>query len=95
MQKMIIQDIVQVNTSTYAIRFSGPEKPLNAMNNFLQRQSRDKAYWDDNGKAWIIRLDFLRCLSAHFENIERALVIADRAAALKKMRMLARPKPES
>lgn len=45
MQKMIIQDIVQVNASTYAIRFSGFEKPLNAMNSFLQRQSRNKAYW--------------------------------------------------
>ena len=89
MQKLIIQDIEQINAYTYAIRFSGPEKPLNGMNGFLRQQSKNKAYWDSNvlnGKGgWIVRLDFLRRLSGHFENVERGLVIADRRAAQKKI----------
>jgi hypothetical protein len=90
MQKLIIQDISQVNAYTYAIRFSGFSRPLNAINSFLQRQSRNKAYWDENGKAWIIHLDFLRHISRHFENVERGLVIADRKAVQKQIISLAR-----
>lgn len=97
MQKLIIQDIVQLNAYTYGICFHGAKKPFHAMNGFLRRQSRNKVYWSstvfDEKGGWIIRLDFLRRISAHFENTERALVIADRAIALKKMRMLTEPKP--
>jgi hypothetical protein len=89
MQKLIIQDIEQINAYSYALRFTGPEKSLNAMNCFLRQKSKNKAYWDSNvlgGKGgWIVRLDFLRQLSGHFENGERGLVIADRRAAQKKI----------
>lgn len=90
MQKLIIQDIIQLNAYTYIICFSGTEKRLNEMNVFLRRQSRNKAYYDstmfDDTGGWIMKLDLLRRISAHFENAERALVIADRKAALKKMK---------
>ena len=77
----------------YAVYFSGPERSQYAMNVFLARQPKEYAYWDENGLhgkgAWIIRLDFFRRLTAHFENVERAIVIAERAAALKQINMLA------
>jgi len=94
MQKLIIQDIAQINPDWYAIRFGGPERPLSAMNSFLARQTKKNAYWDETGLhgkgAWILRLDVFKRLTSHFENTERALVIAERVAALKQINMLAR-----
>jgi hypothetical protein len=96
MQKLIIQDINKINANTYAIRLSGSEPSLTAMDSYLTRQSKDKAYWDENAfhgnGGWIIHLDFLRRISKHFENVERAVVIAERMDALKKINMLAKSK---
>lgn len=94
MQKVIIQDIAKMSDDWYAMRFYGPERPQYAMTVFLARQPKESAYWDENGLhgkgAWIIRLDFFRRLTARFENLERALVIAERVAALKQINKLAR-----
>jgi hypothetical protein len=93
MQKLIIQDIAKMNNDWYAVCFYGPERLQHAMDVFLARQSKEYAYWDDNelhGKgAWIVRLDFFKRLTARFENLERAIVIAQRVAALKQINMLA------
>ena len=63
------------------------------MNVFLAREPKEYTYWDENGLhgkgTWIIRLDFLKRLTARFENVERAIVIAERVAALKQINMLA------
>lgn len=96
MQKLIIQDITQINPHTYAIRFSGTESSFDAMDAYLARQDEKNAYWDDNAfhgnGGWIVRLLFLRRLSKHFENVERAIVVAERMAALKQINMLVRRK---
>ena len=93
MQKVIIQDIAKMSDDWYAVYFCGPERSQYAMNVFLARQPKEYAYWDENGLhgkgAWIIRLDFFRRLTARFENVERAIVIAERVAALKQINMLA------
>ena len=39
--------------------------------------------------AWIVHLDFFKRLTTRFENLERAIVIAERVAALKQINMLA------
>lgn len=96
MHKLIIQDILQINANTYAIRFSGAESSLNIMDAYLTRQSKKSVYWDEqvfhgNG-GWVMRLTFLRHIGKHFENTERAIVVAERMAALKKINMLARRK---
>ena len=94
MYKLIIQDIIKINANMYAIRFSGIEPSFTTMDRYLTQQAKKKAYWDENAfhgnGGWIVRLDFLRRLSGHFENVERGLVIAERRAALKKITMLAK-----
>jgi hypothetical protein len=94
MQKLIIQDIAQINAQWYAIRFDGLERRLHAMTVFLAQQTNANAYWDETGLygkgAWIVRLDLLKRLTTRFENIERAIIIAERVAALKQINMLAR-----
>jgi len=93
MQKLIIQDIAKINDEWYAVCFHGPERSQHAMNISLVRQPKESVYWDENGLhskgAWIIHLDFFRRLTARFENVERALVIAERVAALKQINILA------
>lgn len=93
MQKLIIQDIAKQNDNWYAISFYGPERSQHAMNVFLVRQPKEYLYWDENGLhgkgAWIIHLDFFKRLTARFENVERAIVIAERVAALKQINLLA------
>src|SRR5437588_12574361 len=93
MQKLIIQDIAKMNDDWYAVCFHGPERSQHAMNAFLARQPKEYAYWDENGLhgkgAWIVRLDFFQRLTARFENGERAMVIAQRVAALKQINLLA------
>jgi hypothetical protein len=96
MHKLIIQDITQINTTTYAIRFSGTKSSLNIMDAYLTRQDKTSAYWDEsafhgNG-GWIVRLLFLKRLSKHFENVERAIVVAERRAALQQINTLVRRK---
>jgi len=94
MQKVIIHDIAKMSDNWYAVCFCGPERSQYAMNAFLARQPKESAYWDENGLhgrgAWIIHLDFFRRLTARFENMERAIVIAERVAALKQINKLAR-----
>jgi len=93
MQKLIIQDIAKMNDDWHAICFYGPKRSYHAMNVFLARQPKEDTYWDEHGLhgkgAWIVRLDFFKRLTAHFENGERALVIAERAAALHQINLLA------
>jgi hypothetical protein len=93
MQKLIIQDIAKMNDDWYAMCFHGPERSQYAMNVFLARQPKEYVYWDENGLhgkgAWIIHLNFFRRLTARFENLERALVIAERVAALQQINLLA------
>ena len=94
MHKLIIQDIIQINATTYAIRFSGMKSSLDVMDAYLTRQNKKSTYWDErvfhgNG-GWVMRLDFLKRISGHFENVERAIVIAERKAALKQINMVAR-----
>ena len=78
----------------YAVSFCGLERSQYAMNVFLAQQPKESAYWDENGLhgkgAWIIHLDFFRRLTARFENLERAIIIAERVAALKQINKLAR-----
>ena len=66
MQKLIIQDIAQINADWYAIRFSGPERLQHTMNVFLAQQTKENAYWDETGLhgkgAWIICLDLFKRL---------------------------------
>lgn len=96
MSKLIIQDSMQINVNTYAIRFSGIKSSFDAMDAYLTRQNKKQAYWDENAfygnGGWVMPLDFLRRLSRHFENVERAIVVAERMAALKQINMLARRK---
>lgn len=96
MQKLIIQDIVKINDYWYAVYFTGPQRPLDVMHAYLRQQKKDNAYWDENalhGKgAWIVRLDFFKRLTTRFANLERAIVVAERVAALKEINMLARRK---
>jgi hypothetical protein len=93
MQKLIIHDIAKMNDNWYAVCFHGPKRSYHAMTVFLARQPKEYAYWDESrlyGKgAWIVRLDFFKRLTARFENGERALVIAERDAALKQINLLA------
>lgn len=93
MQKLIIHDIAKINDDWYAVCFHGHERLYHAMNVFLARQPKEYAYWDENGLhgkgGWIIRLDFFKRLIARFENGERALVIAERGAALQQINLLA------
>lgn len=93
MQKLIIHDIARMNDDWYALCFHGPERSRHTMNVFLARQPKECAYWDGNGLhgkgAWIVRLDVFKRLTARFENGERALVIAERDAALQQINLLA------
>jgi len=94
MQKLVIQDITQINASTHAIRFGGTKETVTVMDRYLTKQTKQDVYWDEstfhgNG-GWIIQLDFLRRISKHFANAERAIVIAERMAAVKQINMLAR-----
>lgn len=93
MQKLIIQDIAKIHDDWYAVCFHGPERSQHAMNSFLVRQPKESVYWDEKGLrgkgAWIMHLDFFKRLTARFENLERALVIAQRVAALQQINLLA------
>jgi hypothetical protein len=93
MQKLIIHDIAKICDDWYALCFHGTERSQHTMNVFLARQPKEYAYWDGNGLhgkgAWIVRLDFFKRVTARFENGERALVIAERDAALKQINLLA------
>lgn len=93
MQKLIIQDIAKTNDDWYAVCFHGPERSYHTITVFLARQPKESVYWDEHGLhgkgAWIIRLDVFKRLTARFENGERALVIAERDAALQQINLLA------
>ncbi len=88
-----VQEIAKMNDIWYAMRFYGPERSQQTMNAFLIRQPKGDAYWDEKGLhskgAWIIRLDILKRLTTHFENVERAIVSAERVAALQQINLLA------
>ncbi len=94
MRKLIIKDITKINSYWYAVRFSGMDDAYTAMNVYLAQQQKDHVYWDVNafhGKgAWMVRLDFFKRLTARFENLERALVLAEREEALQKINTLAK-----
>ncbi len=93
MHKLIIQEIAKMNDTWYAMRFHGPEQSQHTMTVFLTRQPKGDAYWDEEGLhgkgAWIIRLDVFKRLTTHFENVERAIVSAERVAALQLINLLA------
>ena len=87
MQKLIIQDIKQLNPHWYVVRFSGDDRLFDAMKQYLGQQKTYNAYYDasqfDGKGGWVVRLDFFKRLSSRFANLERGLVIADRNAAQK------------
>ena len=97
MHKLVIQEIAKMNDTWYAMRFHGPERSQRITNTFLARQPREDAYWDEKGLygkgAWIIRLDVLKRLIPRFENVERAIVSAERGAALQQINLLATRRP--
>jgi hypothetical protein len=86
MQKLIITDIAKHNDTWYSLHFRGDIVSLSSLNAILARQGEDNAYQD--GNAWMINIALLRKLSHRFANLERALVVADRVEATKKINKL-------
>lgn len=83
MQKLIIQDIEQLNAHWYVIRYSGDDQAFRLMTELLARQKRYNAYYEDG--RWIVRAAWLEKYRSRFHNLDRALTLAQTRVAQKKV----------